>query len=53
MGEEWQAIEIQGKLHRARQKRRCDLWLGIKKMEGIGEMEGVNVDYGNELPRRD
>lgn len=29
IGEEWLAIEIQGKLHRARQKRRCDLWLGI------------------------
>lgn len=53
IGEEWPAIEIQGKLHRARQKRRGDLWPGIGRWKTRERLVGINVDYGNELPRRD
>lgn len=50
IGEEWPAIEIQGKLHRARRKRPCDLWPLASRRR---KMEGMNVDHGDELPRRD
>jgi len=37
IGGEWPAIEIQGKLRRARQKRRCDLWLGTGRWKARGD----------------